>query len=323
MITASVGSEPASIRQRSKINATRMTFVLALFCLSILGYAAIEYLQLSFVQTREASSVPLALLQQRTGLSALAMAVAISCVVMGFAVFMIEAKGEVNFKADNTVVKGALSSTVPGPFFVLCGTIITVSVLFARASYEQGTSSQPADKQATTGAAAVPQGPTGSVQSTPASRTETENAATTVTVSRTIASAPNTRSALFTRNTAIFNDLMAIALEDNAKDDLKHLIDNEDDISVVVIDWDEAKRRPMTFAAHELANQQAKVNGLDGYLFVLQGRWAETTKQLLQAANGVNANPPSAGRIDDRDIVRIIKTALNGKVVFSHGDSAH
>jgi hypothetical protein len=292
-------TRPASQRASAKINATKMTFVLSLLCLSILGYAAIAYVHFSFREPSGALAIPLFVVRQRTALSALAMTVAISCIIMGFAVFMIEAKGEIKFRAESSWVKGALATGVPGPFFVLCGTVITVAVLFARVTYEQGP---------------VPtQGPPAASDS---SGTVREVA------SRTIASSGLQRSALYTTQTAIYNDLMSIAVEDHPQDATKHLITNQEDISVVLIDWDDQNKRPISFQGSDVDNRNARKSVSEGYLFVLEGGAADSVKALLKAANGVDTNFPQGDHLPDGSVSKVIKAALNNRHVFSHGEIA-
>jgi hypothetical protein len=278
-----------------------MAFVLSLFCLGILGYSAIAYLHLSFGDTSGAHSIPYFIVRQRTALSALAMAIAISCVIMGVAIFMIGAKGEINFKAESSWAKGALVSGVPGPFFVLCGTVITLAVLFARVSYDQGTSY---------------------LQGAPISQTEPSNAKPE-TISRTIASSATQRIGLYTTQTAIFNDLMSIAVEDHAQDSINHLITNEEDLSVVMVDWDDQSKRPAGFQATQLDDRNTRVSVSEGYLFVLAGDTANSVKALLKAAESVKSNFPAADHLPDESISRVMKAALGDRVVFSHGDTAH
>ena len=290
----------------AKLSATRMTFVLSVFCLAILGYSAIAYVHLSFHETSGALSIPLFVVRQRTALSALAMTVAITCIVMGFAVFMIGAKGEFNFKVDSTWARGALVSGVPGPFFVLCGAAITVTVLLVRVSYETGPGLQ-ADQNDN-------------------SRTYALNASPSTAppvASRTIASSPTQRIALYTAQTAVYNDLLSLALEDQPADAVKHIVTNQDQLSVVLLDWDPANQRPLSFEATDIDNRNTRLAVSDGYLFVLDHDNAETIKSLLKAAGSVAANFPSADHLSDQAIARIVKAALANRVVFSHGEPAH
>lgn len=306
-----------------RISATRMTFVLSLFCLAILGYAAIAYVYFSFHQVGAAPSIPLFVVRQRTALSALAMMIALSCVIMGFAVFMIGAKGEINFKAESSWARGALVSGVPGPFFVLCGTIITVAVLLARVSYEQGAISainadpveagqlQPGQQRQ------VPEQPPGVGQSTPQS-----NPATVNPPSRTIASSATQRMALYTDRTAIYNDLFSIAEDVSDPDAVRHLITNEEDLSVVLINWDDQNKRPVSFQGTDQENRNTRVNVSAGYLFVLDSNWAGTVKDLLKAANGVSANFPKVSPFSVESVAKVLKAALTSRSVFRHGETA-
>jgi len=298
--------QPANPRTGAKITATRMTFVLSLFCLAILGYAAIAYIHLSFHQVSDVLPVPYFIVRQRTALSALAMTIAIACIIMGFAVFMIGAKGEINFRAESSWVKGALVSGVPGPFFVLCGTIITVVVVLAKVSYEQGPTS----------ALGAPPSVTPNRDTTPA------------LASRTVASIGSAspvatqRSALYTTNTAIYNDLLSVVVTDQPQDAVKHLVTNEEDVSVVLINWDDQNKRPISFDGSDISNSNSRVNLSEGYLFVLDGYNADSVKALLKAASSVNANFPEADHLPFENISKIIKAALKGRVVFSHGEPA-
>jgi hypothetical protein len=277
-----------------------MTFILSLLCLCILGYSAILYIHLSFREIPDVLSIPYFVVRQRTALSALAMAIAISCIIMGFAVFMIGAKGEINFKAESSAVKGALVSGVPGPFFVLCGTVITVAVLFVRVSYEEGASSS---KGATPGLSA----------------STSDNS---IPASRTIASSATQRSALYMTQTALYNDLMSIAVEDHPEDAVQHLVTNESDISVVLIDWDDQNKRPLSFEGSDTDNHDSRVSVSEGYLFVLNDDNAGSIKSLLKAANDVSSEFPAADHLPAENILRVVKAALGGRVVFSHGEVA-
>src|SRR5690349_11278257 len=96
-----------------ELTATKFTFVLGLLCLAIIGYCTIAYIHLSFSQVSEDAS--LVVIRQRTALSALAMATAVSCIIMGFAAFMIGAKGEVRLEGESSWLKGVLVAGVPGP----------------------------------------------------------------------------------------------------------------------------------------------------------------------------------------------------------------
>lgn len=315
--TASVAPDSvhsADLGTVAKMNATKMTFILGLFCLGILAYAAIAYVHLSFQPVSAALSIPYFVVRQRTALSALAMTVAVTCIIMGFAVFMIEAKGEINFRANSAFAKGSLVSGVPGPFFVLCGTIITVTVLFVRVSYEQAPNGQSLSN-------ALPAASPGQ-QAGPLVK-EADPAPSPANIeSRTIASSPTQRIALYTTERTVYNDLMTVAVESDTQDDIKHLVANEESLSLVLIDWDDQSKRPASFNASDMHNRNSHLNVSQGYLFVLEGNNAGCVKAVLSAANEVASNFPASDSIPATTVSKIARTALKTHVVFTHGEPA-
>jgi hypothetical protein len=283
-----------------KLTATKMTFVLGVICLAMLGYAAIAFIHLSFHQVPAEPSIPYFIVRQRTALSALAMTMAISCVIMGFAAFMIGAKGEVNFKAESSAAKGALVSGVPGPFFVLCGTVIALTVLLTRVSHEESLA------PAAGGAPMV--GATGGKSPQ---------------ISRTIASSAQ-RAALFTSNATVYNQLMTatVTAGRESQQAVNFLIMHQDDIYLVAIEWDEAAKRPVNYEALGWDEQSRKLNVSEGYLFVLEhAGGAESVKAVLQAANRVMTNFP-ADQIPVDRLTRILKSAMSSRKVFVRGEPA-
>jgi len=273
-----------------------MTFVLALLCLGTLAYAAVAYILFSFRVVPDYMSVPMFLIRQRTALSALAMTIGLSCVIMGFAVFMIGAKGEFTFKAESSLLKGALVSGVPGLFFVLCGTIVTVSVLFARVTYEQN----PASAAAHAASPTVSDGPQVS--------------------SRTVASGAIQRIALYTTETPIYNDLMEIGDPGPFGGAMKHLIENETQLSVVMIEWDEQAKKPLSFQGRDLEHNDARVSVSSGYLFVLDSDNAETIKAVLKAADSVQSNFPATLHFSEDSLAKIVRAGLSNRQRFTRGE---
>jgi zinc transporter ZupT len=264
----------------------------------MLGYSVIAYIRLSFAQIPD-NSISFLVIRQRTALSALAMAVSISSIVMGFAVFMIGAKGEINFKAESAFVKGALSG-VPGPFFVLCGTVVAVTVLVTRVSYEQGAPVVPPN--AATSSAAAP---------------------ATVVASRTIASSPNQRIALFTADVTVYNQLLGLAREETAEDALsgaRYLIANQEKLAVVMVSWNDANNRPDNFVGTGVHDQNRQQILSGGYLFVLAANNAETLKAVLSAAEAVAGSFPEADHLPEDRIVKLLKDALKDRKVFVRGE---
>ncbi|MGA2118864.1 MAG: hypothetical protein ABSH56_29450 [Bryobacteraceae bacterium] len=294
---------------RPKITATKLTFVLGIFCLAMLGYGAIAFIYLSFHEVPAAPSIPYFVIRQRTAISALAMTTAISCVIMGFAVFMIGAKGEFNFKAETSWGKGALAAGVPGPFFVLCGTAIAITVLLARVSHEEFQPGGDAH------AAAID-----------ASASSSPGKPVTALKSRTIASSsPSPQQiALYTPETPAYNALVAVAVEDQPEQidqAIKYLASHHDDLSVVYVDFDNDKRELRTFEGVYLDDRNRQVTVSDGYLFVLERNGAaESVKALLDAAGQVTAYFPPPDQLPPDRVSRILKAALSGKTVFLHGE---
>lgn len=303
-----------------RITATKMTFVLGVFCLAILGYAAIAYIYLSFGPIAPGSSIPYFVVRQRTALSALAMTTGISCVIMGFATFMIAAKGEVKVNAEGSGIKGALASGVPGPFFVLCGTLITLTVLISRVSYEEFL---PTFKAASTSASDVQRHVDEHSVSDVDSGTTTAGLA-----SRTIASKSTVlatqKIALYTKETAVYNALLRISAQGLDDNDINYLAMHEESLLVTVVDWDNKKEAPSTYDLLDFNEQNRKYNLSDGYLIVLEQNGApQCVKALLQAAGTLSQYFPGPNRIPSKKVGEILQFALISHKTFSHGELAH
>lgn len=259
-----------------KLTATKLTFVLALLCLAMLGYAAIAYIHFSFHEVVGTPSIAMIVVRQRTGLSALAMCIGISSIVMGFAAFMIGAKGEINVTTENAWLKGALVSGVPGPFFVLCGTVITVTVLASKVTNEETVTTEHG-------------------ANTAEQTTEARHGTKTTQVSRTIADDGSGVRALLTYNGALYGALHALAQTsdggDSRHEELSYLISHRDELIDVRAKWDYEADAP-TGAVMDPNSQQALV-GSGGYIVRTQSEDdLDVLKKLLEALGTIQRAHP-------------------------------
>ena len=237
-----------------KVTATKLTFALALLCIGIVGYAAVAYVHFSFSTNLQTSDLSLFIVRQRTTLSALAICIGLSCIIMGIGVFMIGAKGEIKFSAENPWFKGALVSGVPGPFFVLCGTVITIQVLSTRVSHEElatvvEPTNPPVPSPSAAGSAGLPH---------------------VVALNRTIAGAE--QLGLLATSRGASNTMFAMTHPEGTdaelSNDIKYLRDHRNDVRLVKVDWDPDAKRPRG-ALHAVDGQVVEFSG-EGVLFVPQ-----------------------------------------------------
>jgi hypothetical protein len=238
---------------RMKLTATRLAFVLGMLCLGIIGYSTIAYIHLTFGSSSE--SVPLTIVRQRTALSAISTVTAISCIIMGFAVFMIGAKGEIKVESDNSWLKGTMMAAVPGPFFVLCGTVIAVAVLNNKVTHEE------------IGSSPVPAAPQDAASATPTAPRPADPGKATAVTSRTVAS-PDRLEVIFTKNNLLFATLKELR-EGEVKPDLaqrlSEVLVGDETYAAASLDWDYAKESPRDNALKDLHTP--------AYSYDLSGGW--------------------------------------------------
>jgi hypothetical protein len=281
-------------RGMTKGVATKLVFALALLCLLIVGYAAVAYIHLSYAEP-STTDISLFIVRQRTTLSALAMCIAVSCVVMGVALFIMGAKGEINFSAENGWFKGALAVAVPGPFFVLCGTIITMGVLNAKVEHDGGWIS---------GAFVQPDPKKPSTEPIP------------VVGGRTIAS-PR-RQVLYVVDRGTYNSLFEF-IEDPVPDDaLTNLADRIGSINVVQCEWDDASDRPANDHLYTADNQVLSFAG--GFTVVPPRDEAGLlVKSVVQAWDAAGRPTDASNGLSAVVATKQVAAALKGSKFFSRG----
>ena len=212
---------------------------------------------------------------------------------MGICVFMIGAKGELQFSAENTwSSKGALVSGVPGPFIVLCGTVITIQVLlFTRVSYEEF-------------------GPGHEVVTTSASP-----AVSTRIASRTIASSEQAGLLAISKGAA--NALFALSHPDEpdtaVMEDLNFLSHSPQSVQAVTLDWDADAKRPR---GHVHGRDGSPVEfGDDGVLFIpVLGADTEIVTQALERLSVAASDPRP---MSPEAALRQIRAAMSGAVSYN------
>jgi hypothetical protein len=275
---------------------TKVALALGLVCVLGLICVAILFTAFSLKTAPDLRSIPVFMVRERTILSALAMVLASNCVVMGFLVCLLGMAGNIRKKQEDPLLRRVLASGVLGLVFLLCGTTIAVSVLFSKMTYEQS----PGVTSAYTGTPATAAPPTFS--------------------SRTVAGSSVQRIALYTTETPIYNDLMEIGDPGPFGGALRHLIENESQVSVVIIDWDAQAKKPLSFQGRDLERNDARVLLSSGYLFVLDSDNAETIKDVLKAADSVETNFPSTLHLSEDSIAKIIKAGMTNRERFTRGD---
>src|SRR5437588_5203832 len=124
---------PKPRRNRPVPFATLLAFFLCLSFCSILGYGIHRFF--SVVATTHAASNDF-VFEVRGAIYALSVITAIACIMLGFAIFMIGSRGEFQVSSDIPGLKGIVSASAPGLFFVLCGTVIIAVMLSTRFEYE-------------------------------------------------------------------------------------------------------------------------------------------------------------------------------------------
>lgn len=114
--------------------ATTFAFVVAIVCSSALGYALFRFFNVLSLPSRGTHEL---VFLARAGIMGVATTLAITFVMLGFATFMIGARGEFRVQGEYAKSKGLLQSGAPGLFFVLCGTVVLCVLLSQKFSFDE------------------------------------------------------------------------------------------------------------------------------------------------------------------------------------------
>jgi hypothetical protein len=134
--------QPIRAQRRDRVNlpprpawqlATFFAFTLAIVCSVALGYALVRFFNVLSLPSRGTHEI---VFLARAGILGVATTLAITFVMLGFATFMIGARGEFRVEGEHAGSKGLLASGAPGLFFVLCGTIVLCVLLNQKFSFE-------------------------------------------------------------------------------------------------------------------------------------------------------------------------------------------
>jgi hypothetical protein len=119
--------------------ATALAFTLCLSFCVVLAYGVHRFFG---AVTATHDSTQTFVFEVRGAIYALSVVTAIACIMLGFAIFMIGGRGEFKVSSEVPALKGMVSATAPGLFFVLCGTVMICVLLSNRFVFEASGQSQ-------------------------------------------------------------------------------------------------------------------------------------------------------------------------------------